>query len=301
VLAALAVLAVTVCAAWLAASRLVRPVRALTAAAQQLGARDGTVRVDPVAKGEVGQLAEAFNAMSARLERAEAQRKALVSDIAHELRTPLANIGGWLEATQDGLATMEPELISSLLEEVELLRYLVDDLQDLAQADAGTLQIHREPIDARDVVDQVTAAHQGRADDSGVRLRAATRSRLDLLADPARLRQALGNLVANAVRYTPPRGEVTVVGRRTGDTVVLEVVDTGAGISAEDLPHVFERFWRADKSRSRSTGGSGLGLAITRHLVEAHGGSVSADSVPGAGTTFRLVLPAAGATPAAGS
>jgi two-component system, OmpR family, sensor histidine kinase BaeS len=217
----------------------------------------------------------------------------MVSDIAHELRTPLANIGGWLEATQDGLATMEPDLISSLLEEVELLRYLVDDLQDLAQADAGTLQIHPEPIDARDIVDQVTAAHQGRADETGVRLRAATRSRLDLLADPARLRQALGNLVANALRYTPPGGEVTIVGRRTGETVVLEVVDTGAGISAENLPHVFERFWRADKSRSRSTGGSGLGLAISKQIVDLHGGSLSVESEVGVGSTFDVRLPKA--------
>jgi two-component system, OmpR family, sensor histidine kinase BaeS len=291
VLVALAVLLVTVCAAWLAARRLVRPIHALTSAAQRMGAGDRTVRVDPVAKGEVGQLAEAFNAMSARLEKTEVQRKAMVSDIAHELRTPLGNIRGWLEATQDEVATMEPELVSSLLEEAVLLQYLVNDLQDLAEADAGTLALHPEPIDARDLVDQVTAAHQGRADEQGVTLRAATRGRLDLTADPARLRQALGNLVANAVRYTPPGGEVTVLGRRADGCVVLEVTDTGAGIDAGDLPHVFDRFWRADKSRSRHTGGSGLGLAIVRHLTEAHGGHVSAESVLGRGSTFRIVLP----------
>ncbi|HEU4423155.1 MAG TPA: ATP-binding protein [Pilimelia sp.] len=300
-LVALAVLLVTVCAAWLAASRLVRPIRALTSAAQRMGASARAVRVDPIAKGEVGQLAEAFNAMSARLENTEAQRKAMVSDIAHELRTPLGNVRGWLEATQDGVATIEPELISSLLEEVVLLQYLVDDLQDLAQADAGTLALHPEPIDARDLVDQVTAAHQGRADKNGVTLRAATRGRLELTADPARLRQALGNLVTNAVRYTPPGGEVTVTGRRVDGNIVLEVVDTGAGISAQDVPYVFDRFWRADRSRSRNTGGSGLGLAITRHIVEAHGGSVSAESILGGGSTFRLVLPAASEALGAGT
>ena len=300
VLAALAVLMVTVCAAWLAARRLVRPIRALTSAARRMGAGDGTVRVDPIAKGEVGQLAEAFNAMSARLEKTEAQRKAMVNDIAHELRTPLGNIRGWLEATEDGVATMEPELVSSLLEEAVLLQYLVDDLQDLAQADAGTLALHPEPVDARDLVDQATAAHQGRADEKNVTLRAATRGRLEMTADPTRLRQALGNLIANAVRYTPPGGEVTVVGRQVAGNVVLEVIDTGVGISANDLPYVFDRFWRADKSRSRDTGGSGLGLAITRHLVEAHGGSVAAESVPGTGSTFRLVLPAANGTPSVG-
>jgi two-component system sensor histidine kinase BaeS len=292
VLVALAVLLVTVCAAWLAASRLVRPIRALTSAAQRMGASDSAVRVDAIAKGEVGQLAEAFNAMSARLGKIEAQRKAMVSDIAHELRTPLGNVRGWLEATQDGIATTDPELISSLLEEVVLLQYLVDDLQDLAQADAGTLRLHPEPIDARDLVDQVTAAHQSRADENHVTLRAASRGRLELTADPARLRQALGNLVANAVRYTPAGGEVTVVGRRVDGCIVLEVIDTGTGISAEALPYVFDRFWRADRSRSRNTGGSGLGLAITRHLAEAHGGNVSAESVLGKGSTFRLVLPA---------
>jgi two-component system sensor histidine kinase BaeS len=224
----------------------------------------------------------------------------MVSDIAHELRTPWGNLRGWLEATQDGVATMEPELISSLLEEAVLLQYLVDDLQDLAQADAGTLQLHPEPIDARDLVDQVAAAHQGRAEENKVTLRAATRGKLELTADPARLRQALGNLVANAVRYTPPDGEVTIVGRREGGNIVLDVIDTGLGISAEDLPHVFDRFWRADKSRSCHTGGSGLGLAITRHLAEAHGGSVSAESVLGEGSTFRLVLPASSETPPGG-
>jgi signal transduction histidine kinase len=130
----------------------------------------------------------------------------------------------------------------------------------------------------------VAAAHEGRAEENKVTLRAATRGKLELTADPARLRQALGKLVANAVRYTPPDGEVTIVGRREGGNIVPDVIDTGLGISAEDLPHVFDRFWRADKSRSRHTGGSGLGLAFTRHLAEAQGGSVSAESVLGEGS-----------------
>jgi two-component system, OmpR family, sensor histidine kinase BaeS len=290
-LAALAVLAVTVLAAWFAAGRLVRPIRAVTTAAQRMGAGDRAVRVKRNGKGELGQLADAFNAMSERLEATESQRKDMVSDIAHELRTPLGNIRGWLEATQDGVAKVEPELISSLLEEAVVLQYLIDDLQDLALADAGKLRLHPEPIDVTDLVDQVAAAHQARAEEGGVILRAATRGRMELTADPARLRQALGNLVANAVRYTPRGGEVTVTARRQGESILLEVADTGVGIGPEELPHVFDRFWRADKSRSRKTGGSGLGLAITRHLAEAHGGTASATSVPGKGSTFSLLLP----------
>jgi two-component system sensor histidine kinase BaeS len=290
-LTALAILAVAMFAAWLSAVQLVRPVRAVTAAARRMGRGEKDVRVIDTASGELGELADAFNAMSERLDGAEKQRKAMVSDIAHELRTPLGNITGWLEATQDGLAVADPELVAMLLTESLLLEYLVNDLQDLAQADAGTLRLHPEPIDAADLLDQAAAAHQAEADENGVTLRSATRGQLELTADAARLRQALGNLVANAVRFTPSGGEVTVTGRYDGDHILLEVSDTGVGIAPDDLPHVFERFWRADKSRSRSTGGSGLGLAITRHLVEAHGGTATVQSIQGQGSTFRLRLP----------
>ncbi|MDQ1659461.1 MAG: two-component system, OmpR family, sensor histidine kinase BaeS, partial [Cryptosporangiaceae bacterium] len=289
-LTAFAILVVAMLAAWLAAAQFVRPIRAMTAAARRMGSGDRSVRVR-AGNGEMGELAAAFNTMSQELEATEEQRKAMVSDVAHELRTPLGNITGWLEATQDGLANPDPELIAMLLKESFLLQYLVSDLQDLAQADAGALRLHAEPIDARDLVDQVAAAHQAQADDNGVVLRAATRGPLNVTADPSRLQQALGNLVSNAIRHTPPGGSVTVSGRRHGTSVVLEVVDTGSGIPPEHLGHVFDRFWRADKSRSRRTGGSGLGLAITRHLAEAHGGTVTAESVVGHGSTFRIMLP----------
>ncbi|WP_424184762.1 sensor histidine kinase [Actinokineospora sp. G85] len=286
-LVALGILALAGFASWLTAMQLVRPIRALTAATKRTAEGDRTARVDG-GSGEIGELARSFNAMSEKLAETERQRQAMVSDVAHELRTPLGNITGWLEATQDGLAEPDPHLIDMLLEESLLLQRLVDDLHDLAQADAGTLRLHLEPIALDDVVGQVVNAQQNRE----ILLRAET-TPVHITADPVRLRQALGNLVTNAVRYTPPGGEVVVKLFRWQDRAILEVTDTGTGIAPDDVPHVFDRFWRADKSRSRRTGGSGLGLAITRHLVEAHGGEVSVTSTLGAGTTFRISLPQA--------
>ncbi|WP_244177920.1 sensor histidine kinase, partial [Streptomyces atriruber] len=209
----------------------------------------------------------------------------------HELRTPLSNIRGWLEAAEDGVVDTDPELVTSLLEEALLLQHIVDDLQDLAAADAGTLRLHREPVRAAEIADQVAAAHQARADGAGVRLRATAFGDPWVTADPLRLRQAIGNLVSNAVRHTPEGGSVRISCRTTADAVLIEVADTGTGIAAADLPHVFDRFWRADKSRTRATGGSGLGLSIVRKLVEAHDGTVSAQSVPGKGSLFTVRLP----------
>ncbi|WP_239475502.1 HAMP domain-containing sensor histidine kinase [Streptomyces sp. CS131] len=318
--AAALVLALTVGASVFAGARLVRPLHALTGAAQRM--RDGEQPASVPVSGddEVGRLAAAFNDMSAHRARLEEQRKAMVSDVAHELRTPLSNIRGWLEAAQDGLADPDPAFVSSLLEEAVLLQHIIDDLQDLAAADAGALRLHPEPVEVRELLGQVAAAHQARAENAGVTLTVtAPAPGPALSADPVRLRQAVGNLVSNAVRHTPEGGQVTLrayvagrdasgpyapgpnaseEGRGTavagGGTVVIEVTDTGSGIPAGDLPHVFDRFWRAEKSRSRRTGGSGLGLAIVRKLVEAHGGTVEATSTEGEGSTFALRLPGAG-------
>lgn len=283
------VLAVTVAATALVATRLVRPLRALTAAAQQ--PPEVHVRVPVTTRDETGILAVAFNDLTERRERLEAQRKAMVSDIAHELRSPLTNIRGWLEVTRDGVVDPDPVLLASLHDEALVLQRVIDDLQDLADADAGTLRLHREPVRCDELLQQVAAAHRVAADAARVALGTDVEGEPWLDADPVRMRQALGNLVSNALRHTPAGGTVTLTGRRDGDDIVLAVADTGTGIAPGDLPHVFDRFWRAEKSRSRRTGGSGLGLPIVRHLVAAHGGTVGAASEPGTGSVFTLRMP----------
>ncbi|MET9557148.1 HAMP domain-containing sensor histidine kinase [Streptomyces sp. NPDC006645] len=297
------VLALTVGVSVIAGARLVRPLHALTGAAQRM--RDGLDSA-PVPVGpdnEIGRLAAAFNDMAVHRARLEEQRKVMVSDVAHELRTPLSNIRGWLEAAQDGLADPDPAFVSSLLEEAVQLQHIIDDLQDLGAADAGALRLHPEPLYADELLGQVAAAYQGPAETAGVTLTVSATGPAgpSLYADPVRLRQAVSNLVSNAVRHTPPGGRVTLRSYRTGpdhgngdrNEVALEVSDTGAGIPADDIPHVFDRFWRAEKSRNRSTGGSGLGLAIVLKLAEAQGGTASVLSTEGEGSVFTLRLPAA--------
>ncbi|MEV6400555.1 HAMP domain-containing sensor histidine kinase, partial [Streptomyces sp. NPDC051907] len=274
--AAALVLALTIGVSILTGRRLVRPLRALTGAAQRMKEGAETTPIAVHADNEIGQLAAAFYELAEHRARLEAQRKAMVSDVAHELRTPLSNIRGWLEAAQDGLADTDPALIASLLEEAVQLQHIIDDLQDLAQADAGALRLHPEPVNVADLLGQVAAVHQAEAERAGVTLSVETPEPPPALtADPVRLRQAVGNLVSNAVRHTPRGGRVDLRahGERVGDgpvsDVVVEVADTGSGIATDDLPHVFDRFWRAERSRNRRTGGSGLGLSIVRKLADS--------------------------------
>ncbi|MEV0615351.1 ATP-binding protein [Nonomuraea sp. NPDC050404] len=287
VVAGAIVLVLTVGVSMLLAGPVLRPLRAVTEATQRMRAGDRSARAQVRARWEVAELATAFNEMSEHLARIERQRTDLVNDVSHELRTPLGTIRGWLVAAQDGVADLDPELVESLLEETLVLQHLVDDLQDLAAADARELRLRPVPVDVGELLTQV-----GGSADRTTTIQVATSGDLRLHADPVRLRQAVSNLVTNAVRHTPADGRITLRARHAGDEVVIEVSDTGSGIAPEHLPHVFDRFWRADRSRNRATGGRGLGLAITRQLVEAHGGTVSVASTLGAGTTFTLRLPA---------
>lgn len=286
------VLVLTVCSTVLVGLRLVRPLRALTAAAR--GPGDRHTRVPVTTNDEIGRLAAAFNDLSARRERAEEQRRSMVSDIAHELRSPLNNIRVWLEAAEDGVAEPDQDFTTSLLEEALQLQHLVDDLQDLAAADAGVLRLHREDVFVTDLLHQVATAHRAAADSAGVSLTVRTEGDPKLYADPVRIRQMIGNLVSNAVRHTAALGRVEVSAAGAGTEVKIEVRDSGHGIEPEELPYVFDRFWRAEKSRSRSTGGSGLGLAIVRQLTHAHDGTVTVRSTPGVGTVFSVTLPVVG-------
>ncbi|GHJ36653.1 HAMP domain-containing sensor histidine kinase [Streptomyces sp. TS71-3] len=286
------VLLVTVAVTTFAGIRLVRPLRALTQAVRRMEDGDVGAQVAVAGGAELGRLAGAFNAMSARRAQLEAGRRAMTSDVAHELRTPLSNIRGWLEAVQDGVARPDDKVVSLLLGQARLLQHIIDDLRDLSAADAGELRLAKEPVSLAGLLDTTAMGHRAAAAAADVRLAVEADPALPPLpADPVRLGQAVGNLLSNAIRHTPAGGSVTLRARHEDGTAVIEVSDTGTGIAPEELPHVFERFWRADKSRSRRGGGSGLGLPIVRKLTEAHGGTATAESVPGEGATFTLRIP----------
>ena len=276
---------------WLA-HRLVRPIADLTSAARVI-ARGGTPPPVPArGRDEVAELARAFNRMAERLAADEEQRRRLFAGVAHELRTPLSVIQGTLEGLLDRVIEPTPERIATLDSQTLLLARLITDLRDLSLAQAGQLRLNLQPIDAGPVVRETLEAVAPLADERGVALRSDVPGRLPRIdADPDRLRQIVQNLVENAVRYTPAGGEVRVAMRPDDAGLQLEVSDTGAGIAAADLPHIFRHFYRADQSRARTSGGMGLGLAIVKSLVEAHGGRVTVNSVVGSGSTFTVTFP----------
>ncbi|MFF9914412.1 sensor histidine kinase [Streptomyces sp. NPDC013457] len=271
---------------------VLRPVRALTAASRGLGEGDLGRRVPGAGKDEIAELGRSFNRMAASLQASEERQRRLVGDIAHELRTPLANLRGYLEALRDGVLEPDTELLDSLHEEVLLQQRIVDDLQDLALAEAGALTYHRGELDARELVETCRTAHSALASAAGVRLTADAPGPVRLYGDPGRLRQALSNLVGNAVRHTAPGGGVRLELDERDEMVRIAVRDTGSGIPADDLPRLFDRFWRADAARGRATGGSGLGLSIARQIVADHHGAIEVTSEVGVGTVFTIVLPA---------
>jgi signal transduction histidine kinase len=275
-------------------SRILRPIERLTEAAQRMERGDLAVRVPVDSVDEIGHLAHAFNAMAGSLAQQETLRRNMVSDVAHELRTPLTNLRGYLEAARDGLLAPDAALVDNLYEETMLLSRLVADLQELALAEAGQLTLVCQPAALAGIVEQAVAMLRPQADAKSLALSAALPSDLPLVnVDPGRVGQVLRNLLNNAVAHTPSGGEITMTARHDGQQVAVSVHDTGTGIAPEDLPHVFDRFYRADRSRARQTGGAGLGLAIVKQLVAALGGSVTAESEPGQGTTFTFTLPVA--------
>jgi two-component system OmpR family sensor kinase/two-component system sensor histidine kinase BaeS len=279
------------------AGRTLRPVKLLTDASERVRRGDLGARVEVPGDDEMARLARSFNEMSAALEDAAKHRREIVADVAHELRTPLAVLKSNFEGIKDGVVEGTPQLMESLAGEVDRLTRLVSDLHVLSLADAGKLDLRLELVRCSDLIAQTAGAHQATASARGIRLEVlpAEGAAAPVLADPVRLHQVLSNLVDNSFRHTPHGGTVTLKaafveeqGRRLAR---ITVSDTGEGIPADDLPHVFERFYRGDKSRSRSTGGSGLGLAIAHDIVTAHGGTISVKSTAGRGSTFAVSLP----------
>lgn len=280
--------------------RITSPLRRLMVAAGQVAAGDFSQRVPAGSGDELASLGNAFNSMAESLARNEQQRKQLLSDIAHELNTPITVLQGNLEAMIDGLAEPSTERLSSLQEETLLLSRLVADLRDLSLAESGRLRLRIESVDIGDLLKGVLSATQAEAEGRGIELSVEVEPSLPTLqADRDRVGQVLRNLLANALHYTGSGGVVKVkaaaVNSRGGQdkgAVLVSVVDTGIGISPEDLPSVFDRFFRADRSRNRASGGTGLGLSVVKQLVEAHGGTVWAESEAGRGSVFHFTLPA---------
>ncbi|HEV7922904.1 MAG TPA: ATP-binding protein [Thermoanaerobaculia bacterium] len=256
------------------------PIERLTAATRQMEAGDLAVRVEPAGGAELEELARGFNAMAAAVARTEELRRRMVGDVAHELRAPLTNIRCELESMQDGLTEPTAERIESLHQETMHLATLVDDLQDLALADAGKLTIDQQPVAIAPLVRRAVAGRSVKLEGDEETM---------VLADARRVLQILTNLLDNAFTHAD---DVRVAWERSGSEVRIRVQDRGAGIPAEELPRIFERFYHVDPSRSRDTGGAGLGLAIVQQLVAAHGGRVWAESEAGKGSTFTFTLPA---------
>ncbi len=274
--------------------RVLRSIANLTAAARKLGGGDLSSRVPVRGNDEVAELGHAFNNMADALEDSERQRRAMVSDVAHELRTPLANIQGHIEAMQDGLMQPNAENLDTVHQQTLHLNHLISDLRLLAETEARELSLNMETVSIGELVIDAVGSFRPHADSASIRISAEIDDGLPAVSvDRLRIRQVLGNLLDNAIRHTPPGGVVTVTAEHHDGGIRVEVANTGSGIPPDALPHVFDRLYRADPSRDRATGGSGLGLTIARQLVEAHGGTIWAESEPGAGSCFGFDLPAA--------
>ncbi len=290
VFGALGALLVALLLGVLLARTISRPVREVTTATKIVAGGDMGYQVPVRTKDELGQLAASFNQMSADLARVSEQRRQMTADIAHDLRTPLSVILGYMEALSAGKLEPTAETFEIMYAKGQHLQHLIDDLRTLALADSGELSLARRPVAPRDLLEHTALAHAVEAQAKGIEIRVeGGEEEASMEVDPERMAQVLGNLVSNAIRYTPEGGAIVLSAERSDGTILLKVHDNGPGIDPEDLPHIFERFYRSDKSRQQN-GESGLGLAIARSIVEAHGGSIWAESPPQGGATFVIAL-----------
>jgi two-component system sensor histidine kinase BaeS len=300
-LAALAALLAAVIASLFISRQIVTPVREMMVASERIAEGQYRERVDVPGDAswdeldELGRLAVSFNQMATQLEQTEATRREIIGNVAHELRTPLANIKGWMEGLIDGVLPAETSTFQQIYREADRLQRLVHDLQELSQVEAGAFELDRRVMPVSTLVEATVARLGHQFEDKGVALESDVPADLPpVRADEDRIGQVLLNLVGNALQYTPTGGQVRITACRRGREIQISVVDTGIGIPAEHLPFLFTRFYRVDKSRSRVGGGSGIGLTIAKHLVEAHGGHIWAESPgPGQGSTFTFSLPIA--------
>lgn len=292
--AGLAALIVAAGASWYVGRLILRPLQEVGRASQVIAAGHYAERLAVHGNDELAELTRSFNQMAASLDEVEAMRRALIADVSHELKTPLASIRGYMEGLQDGILPPSPEIFQLVHHEAGRLERLVHDLQELSRAEAEQLQLQIAPRDALALATAAADWLRPQFEERGIGLT------LDLPAHPVqvradfdRVRQVLLNLLGNALQYTPEGGQVTLHVRPERDAVRFAVQDTGIGLAAADLERVFQRFYRVDRSRSRASGGSGIGLTIARYIVEAHGGRIWAESAgPGQGCTFAFTLPA---------
>lgn len=279
--------------AWWLARTLLRPVREVAEATHRLAGGDYALRVPVAARDEVGRLAEDFNHLAATLQRNERMRRDFMADLSHELRTPLGVLNGELEAIEDGMRPFDAQSLASLQGEVAMLSKLVSDLYDLSLADVGALTYRKHDVDLRDILSAAAEQYRERLADAGIALEMALPAApVTLFADAVRLRQLFGNLFENSCRYTD-RGGVLRIAVDDAEPLRVTVDDSAPAVPPERLPHLFERFYRVDSSRSRASGGAGLGLAICRNIAEAHGGAIDAAPSPLGGLRLVVHLPRA--------
>ena len=285
-------MAVALVIALILTRQITRPVRTLISGARHLTKGELSYRVTVKSRDEIGELADSFNIMASSLEKGELSRRQLTADIAHELRTPLTVIEGTVDGIIDGVFQPDNERMCSLKEQTALLTHLISDLRDISLAESGQLKLTLAVMDMVELVQRVLSNYEINAREKNIRIKLEEELQIsEIRADAVRMEQVISNLIVNAIRYTPSGGSISVTIKNDDGGIAISVADTGEGIAQEDLPYVFERFYRSGSSRSRKDGGTGLGLAIVKQMVEAHGGKVWVESKKGTGSIFSILFP----------